>query len=119
MTVWRPQQVIRVKALGLVWRNGHLLAREIHRDDGSVKGVPIILENIYTHLGSVGHEVTFISDVIFPDSVYAGDGTIAYREDNGTPCTAHWFDLSRLDGGGLPLYPNGLKGALAEQRSCD
>ena len=37
--VWRPQQHIQVKALGLVWRNGLLLAGEIYLDDGTVKGV--------------------------------------------------------------------------------
>lgn len=39
MTMWRPQQHIQVKALGLVWRDGLLLAGEIYRDDGTVKGV--------------------------------------------------------------------------------
>ncbi|MEM8569677.1 MAG: NUDIX domain-containing protein [Pseudomonadota bacterium] len=39
MSVWRPKQAIQVKAIGLAWRNGLLLASEIHRDDGSVKGV--------------------------------------------------------------------------------
>lgn len=39
MTVWRPQHSIQVKALGLVWRQGRLLASEITRDDGTVKGV--------------------------------------------------------------------------------
>ena len=39
MTVWRPQQHIQVKALGLVWRDGKLLASEIYRDDGQIKGV--------------------------------------------------------------------------------
>ena len=39
MTVWRPRQAIQVKALGLVWKAGKLLAGEIYSDDGSVKGV--------------------------------------------------------------------------------
>ncbi len=39
MTAWRPAPTIRVKALGLIWRNGLLLASEITRDDGSLKGV--------------------------------------------------------------------------------
>ena len=39
MNIWRPQQSIQVKALGLVWRNGLLLASEIYQDDGSIKGV--------------------------------------------------------------------------------
>lgn len=39
MNVWRPQQHIQVKTLGLVWRNGLLLASEIYQDDGTIKGV--------------------------------------------------------------------------------
>ncbi|WP_421789157.1 NUDIX hydrolase [Hyphobacterium sp.] len=39
MNVWRPQQNIQFKALGLVWRDACLLASEIYQDDGSVKGV--------------------------------------------------------------------------------
>ncbi len=39
MTVWRPHQVIEVKALGLVWRDRRLLASDVCNDDGSVKGV--------------------------------------------------------------------------------
>ena len=39
MSIWRPQQNILVKARGLVWRDGLLLANEIYLDDGSIKGV--------------------------------------------------------------------------------
>lgn len=39
MTLWRPHSDIRVKALGLNWRDGRLLASEIYSDDGSIKGV--------------------------------------------------------------------------------
>ena len=39
MSIWGPQQNILVKARGLVWRAGLLLASEIYLDDGSIKGV--------------------------------------------------------------------------------
>ncbi len=39
MSTWRPKPEIRVKALGLHWRDERLLAAEVYRDDGSVKGV--------------------------------------------------------------------------------
>ena len=39
MTMWRPKPIIQTKALGLAWRHGRLLASEIYRDDGTVKGV--------------------------------------------------------------------------------
>jgi len=39
MTIWRPSQNICVKAIGLHWRDGRLLATEVTNDDGAVKGV--------------------------------------------------------------------------------
>ena len=146
MSVWRPKDRIQVKALGLVWRNGELLAAQIANDDGSLKGVrplggcvefgerwqdtivrefreeldvavqvtgrPLILENIYSHQGVLGHEVVFVAEIDFPDTAYAGGGPITFYEDNGTACRADWYDLAALDTGGLALYPTGLKAHL-------
>lgn len=39
MTKWRPAPGIRVKALGLHWRAGRLLAAEVLDDSGRIKGV--------------------------------------------------------------------------------
>lgn len=39
MTTWRPPQEIRLKAIGLHWRDGRLLAAEVLDDEGRVKGV--------------------------------------------------------------------------------
>ncbi|PZO80614.1 MAG: DNA mismatch repair protein MutT [Mesorhizobium amorphae] len=39
MVVWRPASNIRLKALGLHWRDGKLLAAEVLNDAGHVKGV--------------------------------------------------------------------------------
>ncbi|KZL22935.1 NUDIX hydrolase [Pseudovibrio sp. Ad37] len=39
MHIWRPAQTIKVKALGLYWRNNRLLAAEIYDDAGNLKGV--------------------------------------------------------------------------------
>ena len=38
MTTWRPPSHIRVKALGLHWRDGKLLAAEVRSDAGQIKG---------------------------------------------------------------------------------
>lgn len=149
MNVWRPQQHIQVKALGLVWRSGLLLASEIYLDDGTVKGVrplggrlefgetwrdalvrefdeelgvtvevigkPLVLENIYTHQGTIGHEITFVSDLDFPEGAYEGLEKIEYSEDNGEKCIARWYDIEQLDCGDLELYPNGLKCQLQDR----
>ncbi|MFS8147508.1 NUDIX hydrolase [Rhizobium sp. BR 249] len=39
MTVWRPPQQIRVKVIGLAWREDRLLAAEVEDDRGLIKGV--------------------------------------------------------------------------------
>lgn len=39
MTIWKPKPYIRAKVLGLVWRDGRLLAAEIEDSSGAVKGV--------------------------------------------------------------------------------
>ncbi|UWR79676.1 NUDIX domain-containing protein [Phaeobacter inhibens] len=39
MTIWRPAQSIRVKTIGLPWRDGRFLAAEVPDDSGRTKGV--------------------------------------------------------------------------------
>jgi len=39
MAVWRPPEAIRVKVIGLAWRESRLLAAEVETDGGGVKGV--------------------------------------------------------------------------------
>lgn len=80
-----------------------------------IVGEPLVLENIYSHHGEVGHEVTFVSDVVFPPHAYVQRGPIEFCEDNGQQCLARWFDISQLDCGGLELYPNGLKSQLQKR----
>lgn len=148
MTIWRPKPEIRVKAIGLHWRDGRLLAAEVRDDSGRLKGVrppgggiefgetwqvalrrefreelgvevelvqeatPLVLENIYEHEGSAGHEVVFAAEVRFPDGSHPGP-VVAFREDDGTECVARWFDLEALDRDGVPLFPVGLRARLS------
>jgi hypothetical protein len=39
MAVWRPPERIKVKVIGLAWRQNHLLAAEVETDTGQIKGV--------------------------------------------------------------------------------
>lgn len=143
MTVWRPASRIGVKALGLHWRDGRLLASDVYDDTGAVKGVRplggsielgetwdvalrrefmeelgvqvalrgevMVMENIFMHHGVQGHEVLFVSEVVFPDGAYAGEDVLTYSEDNGEVCTARWHDPATMD---VPLFPNGLAARL-------
>lgn len=73
-------------------------------------GPPVFMENIFTHEGSLGHEILAIFDVGFPPEVYADETRIEFKENNGVTCFAEWFDLRSLDLSGKPqLYPQGLK----------
>ena len=149
-TKWRPPKHIKVKALGLHWREGKLLAAEVYDDQGKLQGVrpiggsiefgeqwqlalirefkeelnvdietkgsPVIIENIYSHEGELGHEVLFICEVLFASSMFKGQSFIEFHEDSGTSCSARWFDLNALDlPGGPALFPAGLKAALNDK----
>lgn len=149
VTAWRPPQHINVKAIGLHWREGKLLAAEVMDDQGRLVGVrplggsvefgerwqaalqrefqeelgvtvdilgaPLVMENLYTHQGALGHEVLFIAEVAFDAERFADLDHLTFRESNGTPCTARWFDVAELDTpGGPALYPAGLKQALLQ-----
>ena len=147
MTNWRPAPRIRLKSLGLHWRDDRLLAAEVLDDAGRVKGVrplggtvefgetaeaalirefheelgitvkplgpPVFMENIYTHEGSLGHEIVAIFNITFPADAFANEGRIDFQEDDGTRCFAEWFALDTLDLPDRPrLYPEGLKAHL-------
>jgi ADP-ribose pyrophosphatase YjhB (NUDIX family) len=152
MTTWRPHPHIRVVAIGLHWRAGHLLAAEVRDDAGRIKGVrplggeiefgegwraalmrefneelgidvtiagePIMMENIFVHEGSTGHEVMLIVEVAFPDGAFIDQDRIDFREDNGEQIVARWFDLADLDvEDGPRLYPTGLKDLLLASKN--
>jgi 8-oxo-dGTP pyrophosphatase MutT (NUDIX family) len=99
---------------GESWRTA--LLREFNEELGIdiiIVGEPLMMENIFVHEGSTGHEVMFITEVAFPDGAFAGQDRIDFREDNGEEIVARWFDLGDLDvDGGPSLYPTGLKELL-------
>ncbi|MDA9502036.1 NUDIX hydrolase [Bradyrhizobium sp. CCBAU 11357] len=105
---------------GESWRAA--LVREFGEElgiDVIITGEPLMLENIFVHEGSTGHEVMFIAEVAFPESAFNGQDRIDFREDNGEEIVARWFDLSDLDGDGGPsLYPTGLKGLLLGNKAA-
>jgi len=92
------------------------LVREFSEElgiDVAITSEPRMMENIFVHEGSTGHEVMFIAEVAFPDGAFAGQDRIDFREDSGEEIVARWFDLADLDvAGGPHLYPTGLKGLL-------
>lgn len=96
------------------------LMREFGEELGiaiAITGEPLLMENIFVHEGSTGHEVMFIAEVAFPEGAFSGQERIDFREDNGEQIVARWFDLGELDGDGGPsLFPTGLRGLLLAGR---
>ncbi|KNY20577.1 NUDIX domain-containing protein [Methylobacterium sp. ARG-1] len=92
------------------------LVREFREELGltvRVLGAPFVMENLYTHEGSPGHEVLFLFPVALPPSALDRQERVVFHEDCGTPCIARWCDLEELDrAGGPDLYPVGLKARL-------
>lgn len=76
-------------------------------------GPPVFMENIFTHEGSLGHEVLAIFDVALPADAFADQKRIEFRESDGTKCFAEWFAINTLDLPDRPqLYPEGLRAHL-------
>lgn len=85
MTVWRPPSHIRVKALGLHWRDGRLLAAEVLDDAGRVKGVRPLggsVEFGETSSDAVrrefreelGIDVAIVGEPIYLENIYEHEG---------------------------------------------
>lgn len=85
MSKWRPFHGIRVKALGLHWRSGRLLAAEIYNDAGEIKGVrPLggaiefgetaqeaVIREFQEELGI---DIATIGDPFFFENIYVHEG---------------------------------------------
>jgi ADP-ribose pyrophosphatase YjhB (NUDIX family) len=103
---------------GESWRAA--LVREFNEEldiDITITSEPLVMENIFVHEGTTGHEVMFIAEVAFPQSAFTGQDRIDFREDNGEQIVARWFDLVDFDvEGGPSLYPTGLKDLLLRRK---
>jgi ADP-ribose pyrophosphatase YjhB (NUDIX family) len=101
---------------GESWRTA--IIREFNEElgiDVTVKGIPLLMENIFVYEGVTGHEVAFISEVEFPDAEFKNQESVDFQEGNAVSGVARWFDLADLDlDDGPKLYPTGLKDLLLE-----
>lgn len=92
------------------------LVREFQEELGltvQVLGEPLVMENLYTHEGSPGHEVLFLFPVALPPGPLDTQESVVFHEDCGAACVARWHDPEDLDrDGGPELFPSGLKARL-------
>lgn len=90
MVFWRPASNIRLKALGLHWRDGKLLAAEVLDDAGRVKGVrPLggtvefgetaeaaVIREFEEELGI---EVTVGGPPVFMENIFTHEGQVGHE----------------------------------------
>ena len=76
-----------------------------------------VLENIYTHHGTTGHEVVFLCDVIPADLSLYQKEEIHFSEHDGMQYKARWFDLTTIQVNEIELFPNGLLNKLLAHRT--
>ena len=85
MTFWRPSDIIRVKVLGLIWRQSSFLAFEVYDDQGHVKGVRPLGGSIEfgetreqalhrEFLEELNAKVTIVSSWRFFENIYVHEG---------------------------------------------
>lgn len=90
MTTWRPSPRIRVKALGLHWREGRLLAADVHDDAGRVKGVrplggsvefgePARDAVIREFREELGIDATVVGDPLVIENLYVHEGATGHE----------------------------------------
>lgn len=90
MTFWRPPSHIRIKALGLNWRDGRLLAAEVYDDAGRVKGVRPLggsVEFGETSAEAVrrefreelGIDVALVGAPLYVENIYQHEGALGHE----------------------------------------
>lgn len=90
MTTWRPSSHIRVKALGLHWRNGRLLASEVRDGEGRIQGVrplgggvefgePAGLAVVREFKEELGIDVEVLGEPIVTENLYVYEGVSGHE----------------------------------------
>jgi ADP-ribose pyrophosphatase YjhB (NUDIX family) len=93
------------------------LARELREEIGETISEPrllTVLENLYDHHGSPGHEIVFVFEAAFVDDQAYQRPSFAFV-DQGVRNDVEWVDLARLKSGREKLFPDGLLQALADR----
>jgi hypothetical protein len=70
-----------------------------------------VLENLYEHYETRGHEIVFVFDTAFANAQTYRSESFSFR-DGGTESMAVWVELARFRSGDERLFPAGLSDVL-------
>jgi len=103
---WRP--------LGGTIEFGERAADTLKREFAEELGLAIaepqlltVLENLYTHQGTAGHEIVFVFDTRLADENAYRNDSFAF-DDGGVRNEVRWVPLARFKSGQDSLFPAGL-----------
>jgi 8-oxo-dGTP pyrophosphatase MutT (NUDIX family) len=103
---WRP--------LGGAIEFGEAAADALRREFAEELGLGItepllltVLENLYSHYGTAGHEIVFVFEARFADDVHYSREAFSF-EDGGVRNEVQWVAISHFLRGEAALFPDGL-----------
>ena len=71
-----------------------------------------VIENLYTHGGTGGHEAVFVFKTAFVDEAACARERFVFK-DGSLMQEGRWIDRSQIERGEAQLLPQGLAAALA------
>jgi ADP-ribose pyrophosphatase YjhB (NUDIX family) len=71
-----------------------------------------IFENLFVFDGKQGHEIVYVYDARFVNSVVYEATELQGTESNGSRFIASWFSREQLASSQLPVYPDGIERLL-------
>jgi 8-oxo-dGTP pyrophosphatase MutT (NUDIX family) len=90
------------------------IREELGLDIGNVVHLGTI-ENIFTFMGRIGHDIVFIYEAQLPDSSLYELEFMQAQESDGSMFRAIWKPLADFAESQAPLYPEGLLELLTER----
>jgi ADP-ribose pyrophosphatase YjhB (NUDIX family) len=88
-------------------RAAEALRRELKEELGQAIAEPrllAVIENLFEHHGTPGHEIVFVLETAFADDQAYGREVFNFS-DGGLACQARWMDIARFRAGVERLFP--------------
>lgn len=89
-------------------RAAEALRRELMEELGLAIAEPrllAVIENLFEHHGTPGHEIVFVLDTAFRDAQAYQREAFNFSDGAGLACQARWMEIARFRAGEERLFP--------------